>query len=98
MSSQAIFATSTITTDTSLPPFVSIISTITHSPTFDQVINQPINSLFSSQSTNPEKVNHDEEPNDDDVMVSFANIHFDQEKENIPDDLINLKFNSRSSI
>lgn len=47
------FKTSTIDTSTSLPPFVSINPTATHSPTFDNIINQPITSLFSSQSTDP---------------------------------------------
>lgn len=30
------------------------------------------------------------EENNDEVMVSFANLHFDPEEENIPDEMITL--------
>ncbi|CAI9279740.1 unnamed protein product [Lactuca saligna] len=60
------FETSTIDTSTTLPPFVST-PIDTHSPTFDNILDQPITSLFSSQSTKP-PVTHEETqtPTDDD--------------------------------
>ncbi|CAI9266758.1 unnamed protein product [Lactuca saligna] len=48
----ATFETSTIDTSTTLPQFVST-PIDTHSPTFDNILDQPITSLFSSQSTEP---------------------------------------------
>ncbi|CAI9290567.1 unnamed protein product [Lactuca saligna] len=76
-------------TSTLLPPFVSPISTSlpasTISPTFSNIMNQPITSLFPSQSTEGSKSIPDDNTKDDDVMVSFPDIQFDPEEENIPD-------------
>ncbi|CAI9272207.1 unnamed protein product [Lactuca saligna] len=85
------FDTSTIDTSTSLPPFV-YTPIVAHSPTFDNVLKQPITSLFSSQSTDP-LVTHEEEqtPYDDEENEfdgTFADIQFDMEEENIPDNMI----------
>lgn len=51
-------------------------------------MHQPITSLFSSQSTKGGKIVPEDEPNDIDVMVSFAGIQFDPEEENIPDHML----------
>ncbi|CAI9286819.1 unnamed protein product [Lactuca saligna] len=51
-------------------------------------MHEPIVIIFSSQYTEAEKVVHNVKPNDDDVMVSFVDLQFDYEEENIPDDLI----------
>ncbi|CAI9272160.1 unnamed protein product [Lactuca saligna] len=61
-------------------------------------MHEPITNLLSSQSTMVEKVVHDEEPNDDDIMVSFADLQFDPKEENVPDNLImseRLAFHSK---
>ncbi|CAI9298410.1 unnamed protein product [Lactuca saligna] len=58
------------------------------SPKYSGIIHEPITTLFSSQSTDIEKVVHEEEPNDDDIMVSFVNLQFDPNEENVPDNLI----------
>lgn len=44
--------------------------------------------IFSCQSTEAEKVVHEKEPNDDDIMVSFVDLQFDLEEENVPNNLI----------
>lgn len=88
------FDTSTIDTFVSLPPFYPSISTTlpqsTQSPTFENVINQPITSLFPSQSTEgPKTVQEDETTEDGEFMVSFADIEFNPEVENnIPDHML----------
>ncbi|CAI9280701.1 unnamed protein product [Lactuca saligna] len=54
---------------------------------------------FSSQSTEVERMIHDEEPNDDDIMVSFTDIQFGPREENVPGSLImseRLAFHSKS--
>lgn len=84
------FETSTIDTSTSLLPFISTVPTVTHSPTFDNILNQTINSLFSSQSTDP-PITHEgeEDPNDEgnEFDGTFASIEFDLEEENILDNM-----------
>ncbi|CAI9271538.1 unnamed protein product [Lactuca saligna] len=98
--------TSTIDTSISLPPFVSTTPVVTHSPTFDNILNQPITSLFSSQSTDPPITHEEEEAQSDDEKEfdgTFANLEFDPEKENILDSrlltgkqfkILNRKLNS----
>ncbi|CAI9273886.1 unnamed protein product [Lactuca saligna] len=86
-----LFETSTIDILTKLPPFVTT-SLDTNTPTFDNILNQPITSLFSSQSTEP-PVNHEEaHPSfDDDENVfsgTFGDIQFDPEEEEIPENMI----------
>ncbi|CAI9260100.1 unnamed protein product [Lactuca saligna] len=46
---------------------------------------QPTTSLFSSQLTVSEKSVLEENPGEDDVMVSFVDIEFDPKEDNIPD-------------
>lgn len=79
-------------TYTTLPPFASHISTSipasTISPTFSNIMNQPITSLFPSQSIEGSKSIPDDNTEDDDVMVSFTDIHFDPGEENIPDHML----------
>ncbi|CAI9286464.1 unnamed protein product [Lactuca saligna] len=86
------FETSVVDTTISLPRFLiptsSEIPTSTHSPTFDNVMQQPITSLFPSQSTKTLKTGHDDETDDGEFMVSFANIEFDFEEENTPDHML----------
>ncbi|CAI9281812.1 unnamed protein product [Lactuca saligna] len=51
-------------------------------------MHESITTIFSSQSTEAERMIHDEEPNDDEIMVSFADLQFDPEEYNVPDNLI----------
>ncbi|CAI9282324.1 unnamed protein product [Lactuca saligna] len=85
------FSTSTIDTSTTLPPFVSN-PIASHSSTFDNILNEPITTLFSSQSTEP-LVTHDEthSPIDDDENVfdgTSDDIKFDVEEEEILDNML----------
>lgn len=67
-------------------PIPTFIPALTISPTFLGVKQDPITTLFSSQST--EKSLQGNKPDDEDFMVSFADIQFILEEEDIPDDLI----------
>ncbi|CAI9285614.1 unnamed protein product [Lactuca saligna] len=82
------FERSNVGTSTSLPPFHSTISTSTHSPTFENILNQPITSLFSSQSTEPKTVQEEDTTKDNDFIRMFADITFDPEEENIPNHML----------
>ena len=72
------FETTFIDTSTSLPPFHSPLptslspSTISH--IYVHVMDRPITSLFSSQSTDGPKSISEVEQDDDDYMVSFSDI------------------------
>ncbi|CAI9279899.1 unnamed protein product [Lactuca saligna] len=57
-------------------------------------MHEPITTLFSSQST--EKSLQGNKPDDEHVMVLFADIQFNLEEEDIPDDLIMSAFHSKS--
>ncbi|CAI9304103.1 unnamed protein product [Lactuca saligna] len=85
------FDNSMIDTSTTLPPFASTLI-ITHSPTFDNILDQPITSLFSSQSTDPPVTLEDEQiPTDgeeNEFDGTFDDIQYDLEEENIPDNRI----------
>lgn len=81
-----------IATSKVLPPSSSPIPTsvpvLTISPAFFGVMQEPITTLFSYQSTT--KSPQGNKGDDEDIMVSFADIQFNQEEEDIPDDLIML--------
>lgn len=49
-----------------------------------------ITTLFSSQSTKSKKTIQEEETDDENVMVSFAELQFNHDNEDIHDDLIIL--------
>ncbi|CAI9259277.1 unnamed protein product [Lactuca saligna] len=74
-------------TSTSLPPFVT--PTLTSlpdssiSPTFSNIMDQPITCFFPSQSTKGEQSITDGSQDGDDVMISLADIQFDPEEDNI---------------
>ncbi|CAI9284350.1 unnamed protein product [Lactuca saligna] len=84
--------TTTVETSTTLLPISSPITILVHVPTISPIhfiiMHEQITTLFSSQSTKVEKVIYEEEPNDDEMMVSFVDLQFDPKKENVPDDLI----------
>lgn len=86
------FETTYIDTSTTLPLFHSSISTSlpqsTISPTFQNIINQPITSLFPSQTTEGPTSIPDNTIEDDDVCISFADLQFDPEDEDIPDHML----------
>lgn len=87
------FVTSTISPHTSLPPFVSTVSTTlpptTHSPNFDQILQQLITYIFPSQSTDgPKTVNDDDTTDDDEFTGTFVDLEFDPDEENIPDHML----------
>ncbi|CAI9302356.1 unnamed protein product [Lactuca saligna] len=90
VSTQCILEISIITTNTSLPPFITTVSTTTHSPTFDQVINQPITSLFPYQSIDPPKLVHDDDTDDGGFRGSFVDLEFDPEEEDTLDHMLML--------
>ncbi|CAI9261006.1 unnamed protein product [Lactuca saligna] len=83
--------TSTIETTTTLPPFVTN-PLETHSRTFDNILNQPITSLFSSQSTEPPvttaEVHHSSDDDENVFGGKFGDIQFDTEEEDIPNNMI----------
>ncbi|CAI9298987.1 unnamed protein product [Lactuca saligna] len=88
VSTQGIRETSVITTTTSLPSFVSTVTTTIHSPTFDQVMNQPITYVFPSQFTNPPKLVNGDETDDEVFGGSFLDHEFDHEEEVIPNHML----------
>ncbi|CAI9303657.1 unnamed protein product [Lactuca saligna] len=51
-------------------------------------MQEPIATLFSSQSIELKKTIHEAEAGDDDVMVSFTNFQFTPKEEDIPNELI----------
>ncbi|CAI9297224.1 unnamed protein product [Lactuca saligna] len=59
-------------------------------------MHESITTLFSSQSNEAERMIHDEEPNDDEIMVPFADLQFYPKEENVPDNLIMLAIHSKS--
>lgn len=69
---------------TMLPTFTAIVS-----PTFEKVMQDPITTLFSSQSTDTDNTIHEEEEeNDDNVMVSFVDVEFNPNDDDVPDEAI----------
>ncbi|CAH1430022.1 unnamed protein product [Lactuca virosa] len=92
--SSSTIETTLIDTSTTLPSFHTPIPTSlpasTVSPTYTNIMNKPITSLLSSQSTEGEKIIPEEDhvDVDDDVMVSFAEIQFDPEEDNIPNHIL----------
>ncbi|CAI9277446.1 unnamed protein product [Lactuca saligna] len=70
---------------TSPPPISTILpTTITIVlPYFQVVINEPIISLFSPQSTNVEKIVNKEE-DEDYAMVDFGDLEFNQDENDVP--------------
>lgn len=91
------FDTSTISPTTSLPPFQ------TNSLNFENIIDQPITSLFSSQSIDPNIIEEDNTTKDGEFTGTFSDLEFDPEEENIMDlmlmsrkqfKILSRKFNS----
>ncbi|CAI9277284.1 unnamed protein product [Lactuca saligna] len=70
---------------------VSTTPIVIHSPTFDNIFNQPITSLFEFQSTDLPITHEEEEAQNDDENEfdgTFSNIEFDPEEENILDNML----------
>ncbi|CAI9281857.1 unnamed protein product [Lactuca saligna] len=101
------FETPLVDTTISLPSFIIPTSTksppSTHSPTFDNIMQQPITSLFPSQSTEVPKTVNDDEFDDGRFVGSFVDIESDPDEEDIPDHILmsgkqfkipNWKYNS----
>lgn len=86
--------TTILDTSTSLPslssPIPSSFPTSTISPTFSTIMHEPITTLFSPQSTKEERIVQEDEPNDDDITVSFADLELYTEDDNVPDKLNSL--------
>lgn len=51
-------------------------------------MHERITTLFSSQSTEAERVIQEDEPNDDEIMVSFFDLQCDPEEDNVLDNMI----------
>lgn len=80
------------------PPQTSTIpptSTIVVSPTYKVVMNEHITSLFLSQSIEVEKIVNEEEADEDDIMVIFADLQMRMMFLIMPSSLVN---SSRSLI
>ncbi|CAI9283580.1 unnamed protein product [Lactuca saligna] len=75
-----IINTITINTLFYLPPFIIPIIPVSSSPTFTHILNKPLTSLFSSQSTNPLKSIDDTETDDGGFGGTFDDLEFDQKK------------------
>ncbi|CAI9284497.1 unnamed protein product [Lactuca saligna] len=88
VASQGILEIATVQTDTSLPLIITSISPTTHSPTFDMVIDNPITSLFSSQSTDPPKPLNDDDTDNGGFGRSFVDLEFNLEEDDIPDHML----------
>ncbi|CAI9275729.1 unnamed protein product [Lactuca saligna] len=75
---------------TSPPPKLVAPSSYTTaiSLTFVGIMQEPIATLFSSQSTDHEKTITEAEAYEDDVLVSFFELQFNPDEEDIPDYLI----------
>lgn len=52
------------------------------------IMHEPITTLFSSQFTVIERIVQEDEPNDDENMVSFADLIFDPKEDNVPRNMI----------
>lgn len=72
----------------SLPPFILPIFTVTTSPIFDNILQQPITTLFPSQSTEPSKPHSDDETDEGGFGGTFDDLHFNSEEEDIPDHML----------
>lgn len=64
----------------SLSPFIIPTIPVSSSPNFDQIINQPITSLFSSQSNDPPKSFNDTETDDGGFGGTFLILNLIQKK------------------
>ncbi|CAI9290329.1 unnamed protein product [Lactuca saligna] len=53
-------------------------------------MHEPSTTLFYSQSTEAERIVQEDEPKNDDIMVSFADLQFILEGDNDPDNMIML--------
>lgn len=75
---------------TSQPQTSTIPSTSTPvvSPNYQAVMNEPLTYFFSSQSTEVEKTINEEEVHEHDVMVGFADLQVNPDKDDILDNAI----------
>lgn len=48
-------------------------------------MHEPLTTLFSSQFTEAERIVQDDEPKDDDKIVSFVDWEFDPKEDNVPE-------------
>ncbi|CAI9285075.1 unnamed protein product [Lactuca saligna] len=74
----------------SLPRFLQHILTATTSPTFNQILQQPITTLLQSQSTDPPKTNFDDETVRGGFRGTYDELQFDMDEEDIPDHIIEV--------
>ncbi|CAI9296469.1 unnamed protein product [Lactuca saligna] len=93
------FETSTIVTSIALlPPQTFIIpptSTTPFSPTFDIMMQEPITTLFSSQFTESKNSISEDEAYNNDMMVSFVEMQFNPEEDDVLDEESCLSQESR---
>ncbi|CAH1435832.1 unnamed protein product [Lactuca virosa] len=76
------------------PPKTSTIlpiSILVVSPTFQAVMNEPITSLFSSQSIEVENTVNIEEEDEYDFMVGFGDLEFNPHENDVPNNAGDLK-------
>ncbi|CAI9270043.1 unnamed protein product [Lactuca saligna] len=72
----------------SLPPYIIPTTSTTESPTFENIVNQPFTSIFSSQSTDPSKKLEEFENEEGGFGGTFEHMVFDDEEEDFPDHML----------
>lgn len=80
----------------SLPPQITPITSTIYSPTFQNIINQPFTSIFSSKSTDPPNVNSpvqetilmETETDNEGFGGTFDELEFDDEEADFPEHML----------
>ncbi|CAI9286378.1 unnamed protein product [Lactuca saligna] len=72
----------------SLRPYIIPTTSTTESPTFENIINQPFTSIFSSQSTVPPKTIDESDNEEGGFGGTFEDLEFDDEEEYFPDHML----------
>ncbi|CAI9269812.1 unnamed protein product [Lactuca saligna] len=72
----------------SLPSFIIPTTSPIDSPTFQNTIDQPFTSIFSSQSTDPPKANDEYDKEEGGFGGTFKDMVFDEEEEDFPNHML----------
>ncbi|CAI9261298.1 unnamed protein product [Lactuca saligna] len=72
----------------SLPPYIIPTTSTTDSPTFQNIIDQPFTSIFSSQSNHPPKANDESDNEEGGFGGTSEDMAFDEEEEDFPDHML----------
>ncbi|CAI9270122.1 unnamed protein product [Lactuca saligna] len=86
---QGLFIFTPFETFVSIPPTSTIPPTsATISPTFEHILNQPITSMFSSQSTDTAKPTSPTETDHEGFRGTFEDLEFQDEEEDFPNHML----------